>query len=48
VRTGDYNSALSWSVAGYRKTDGDCGGLRDAVIITLAISVGPSNEKLVN
>jgi len=48
VRTGDYSSALSWSVAGYRRTDGECRGMRDAVIITLVISVGPSNEKLVN
>ena len=48
MRTEDYSSALSWSVAGYRKTDGECGGMRDAVLITLAISVGPRNEKLVN
>jgi hypothetical protein len=48
VRTGDYSIALSWSVAGCRWTDGECEGMRDAVMITLAISVGPSNEKLVN
>lgn len=31
-----------------QRTDGDCGGMRDAVMRTLAISVGPSNEKLVS
>lgn len=30
-----------------REGHGECGGMRDAVI-KLAISVGPSNEKLVN
>jgi hypothetical protein len=47
VRTGGYCNALSWGVTGYRRTDGECGGMRDAVIITLAIIVGPSNEKLI-
>lgn len=31
-----------------QRTDGECGGMRDAVTITLAISVGPVNEKLIN
>lgn len=47
MRTGDYSSALSWSVAGYRRTNGECGGMRNAVIVTLAINVGPL-KKLLN